>query len=183
MLHPLTKNVMWRLSYPKPVILLLLSVAVSASCSSKVSPSTYRARQNFGDEAYKKGNYAEAERQYRANLEDAQSYGPQEQIPTAFHYLANVYNARQQFAEAEQAYQQEIAAAEKIWGEGRPGTLHALTDIALFYLDQNRLADAEKFNRKALAIGEKGVGRDYESAVELAKTIDGMIQMTRGQNP
>jgi tetratricopeptide (TPR) repeat protein len=174
---------MRRLPNAELVIFLLLIAVATVSCSSKVDTSTYRARQYAGDEAFKKGDYSEAEKQFKANLEDAVSYGPQDQIPTAFHYLASVYIAQKRDAEAERAYQQELASAEKIWGQGKAETLHALTDIALFYLDQNRLADAEKYNGKALAIGEKGVGKDYEATVELAKSIDGMIQMTRTQTP
>jgi tetratricopeptide (TPR) repeat protein len=174
---------MWRLTEFGPVTLLLLMMAVFAACSSKVSTNTYLARQNAGDEAFKKGNYSEAEKQYKANLEDAENYGPQDQIPTAFHYLADVYIAQQRYAEVEKAYQQEVSSAEKVWGEGSPETLHALTDIALFYVEQNRSADAEKYNRRALAIGEKGVGKDYESSVELAKTIDGIIQDNTNSKP
>lgn len=176
-------NAMRRLAAARPLILLLLMTGVSASCSSKVSPNTYLARQNAGDEAFKKGDYSEAEKQYKANLEDAENYGPQDQIPAAFHYLADVYIAQQRGADVEKAYQQEVSSAEKIWGEGRPETLHALTDLALFYVEQNRLADAEKYNRKALAIGEKGVGKEYESAVELARTIDGVIQDNTTSKP
>ncbi len=160
----------------RPFTALLLAGLASAACSKKVSTGTYQARQDAGDVAYTKADYAEAEKQYRANLEDAENYGPPEQIPTALHYLANVYNAQRRYAEAEKLYRQEVARAEELWGEGDPRTLRALTDVGLFYVDQGRLADAAAYNDKALAIVKRGVGPDYEGEANLAQAIDSMIQ-------
>lgn len=162
------------------IILLLAGLACFAACSSHANTAVLLDHQNAGDAASVKGNYAEAEQQYRAALAEAEKSGTEtELVKTALHYLGSNLEAQKRYAEAETVYQREFAVAKKVHGEGNPDLLYPLSDLTLFYINQERFAEAEKYNQIALSITAKMPKGERKEAAELAEYLRDWIKNGR----
>ncbi len=115
-----------------------------------------------GIEAYQRGDYAEAEKQWSAALKEAEGFGPQDpRLATSLNDLAGLYHDQGRYAEAEPLYKRSQAIWEKTLGPDHPDVAASLNNLALLYYNQGRYAEAEPLNKRALAIVEKALGPDH----------------------
>jgi tetratricopeptide (TPR) repeat protein len=143
------------------IICLWMGAIFPVSCLPRINLEKYKEHVTAGNKSYEQGNYNEAEEYYQAALKEAEKNGSEnEYVGYALFNLGRVYEAQGKYPKAEVAYRQRLAIAEHIWDSGHPKTLSALNRLADFYVMQGKLAEAESYNRKALAIVEKGVGTD-----------------------
>ncbi len=71
---------------------------------------TWEALNAAGTEAYERGDYAEAEKQFGAALEEAEGFGPRDlRLATTLYNLAELYGAQVRHVEAEPLYKQARA--------------------------------------------------------------------------
>src|SRR5215471_4733260 len=135
---------------------VILALACFATFYPEPRTARYLDHQNAGDSASIKRDYLEAEKQYKEALTIAEEDGPNNfLVQTAFHYLGINYLAQKKYAEAEDAYQNQIKVAENLNGPDSAELLSPLSDITLLYLNQKRFQDAEKQNQRALSIAAR----------------------------
>lgn len=145
------------------ICLIIGGIVVMMFCSSRPSTITFLDCQNNGDSAFRRGDYVEAEHQYRASLAIAENDGKENPLVLiALRSLGTNYMAWKKYAEAETIYKREIAVGEKLYGGSSPNMLTPLTDITWLYLQQGRFSDAEGYNNSALAIINKLSAAEHE---------------------
>ena len=135
-------------------------------CLALLSPTTY-AQDNTkleksmaaGVKAYRQGRYAEAERQFKAAISEAEKFGEQDtRFATSLEKLAEVYGAQGKYGEAEALFKRELAISEKALGSDHPNVALSLNNLAGLYRDQGNYAQAEPLYKRSLAIREKALG-------------------------
>ncbi len=108
-----------------------------------------------GHEAYERGDYAEAERQWTVALELAQDFEPQDgRRDGSRNDLAMLYRAQARYAEAEALYKRSLTIWEKALGPEDPTVAQRLNKLAELYGDQGKYAEAEQLVTRALRIDE-----------------------------
>ncbi len=109
-----------------------------------------------GNEAYQRGNYAEAVAQFEAALREAEKFGSVDlRLATSLNSLALLYRAQGRYAEAEPLYQRSLGIREKSLGAEHPDVAQSLNNLAELYRVQGRYAEAEPLYQRSLAILEK----------------------------
>ncbi len=115
-----------------------------------------------GIEAYQRGDYAEAEKQFRAALNEAEGFGPQDpRLARSLNNLAELYRVQGRYAEAEPLHKRALAIREKALGPEHPDVAQSLNNLALLYPAQGKYAEAEPLHKRALAIWEKALGPEH----------------------
>ena len=122
----------------------------------------WEAYKEAADESYQQGNYAEAEKQWLAALQEAENFGPEDpRLATSLNNLAVLYRAQAKYAEAEPLYQRALAIQEKVLGPEHPDVANSLNNLAFLYGAQGKYAEAEPLYQRSLAIWEKALGPEH----------------------
>ena len=123
--------------------------------------SPWERYTDAGTEAYQQRQYAEAEKQFLAALQEAQKLGPEDpRVGTSLNNLGVLYKTQGKYAEAEPLYQRALAIREKTLGPDNPNLIVNLNNLAMLYEAQGKYAEAEPLYQRALAIDEKAVTLD-----------------------
>ena len=95
-----------------------------------------------GRDAYKRGDFAEAEKQWLAARASAEKLGSQDaRLAATLSNLAEVYRAQGKYSESEELNRRALAIWEKDLGKPEdPGVAQALNSLALTYGAQGRHA-------------------------------------------
>ena len=113
-------------------------------------------------EAYQRGDYAEAEKQWSGALKAAEEFGLEDpRLATSLNNLALLYEAQGKYVEAEPLYKRALAIDEKAVGPEHPEVATILDNLASLYDAQGRYAEAEPLHKRALAIAEKALGSEH----------------------
>ncbi|MFN2597962.1 MAG: tetratricopeptide repeat protein [Pyrinomonadaceae bacterium] len=139
----------------------------------------YSNREDAGTEAYLRHDYAEALKQFEANLNDSKKCGDNLGAYYSYWNLEHVYVAQQRDDEAEETARQEIAYAEKIHSPDDPFVLSSLSDLTLALLKENRLNEAEAVNDRALKIIKRGSVGEWKAAAELNASLSEIIRQRK----
>ena len=130
-------------------ILCLASFAVAQS-------TAWEKYIKAGTEAYQRGQYAEAEKQALAALQEAEKFGPNDQrFAISLLFLGRVYQDQGQYSRAEPLYQRSLAIWEKALGSEHPNVATGLENYAKLLRKTNREAEAAKLEARAKAIRDK----------------------------
>ncbi len=106
-----------------------------------------------GIEAYQRGDYAEAEKQWSAALKEAEGFGPQDpRLATSLNDLAGLYHDQGRYAEAEPLYKRSQAIWEKTLGPEHPHVATNLMNYAALLRKTGRSAEATRMEARAKAI-------------------------------
>ena len=134
--------------------------------------SEYKER---GDRAFLDKNFAEAEKQYRSSLQEAEKWGADNTIVAVpLRDLASMYNLQGRFTEAEPLYLRSLAIEEK---RNDPQSLPLRAyEVAIFYVSNKKFAEAEPFFERAQAVSEKTFGPE---SLEYAKLLTGRAELYR----
>ncbi len=108
----------------------------------------WQSRMRAGDEAYGRGDHAEAERHWKAQLEFEVNMGSNRSLDN----LAMLYQAQGKYAEAEPLYVRVLAILEKALGPEHPDLAESLKNYAALLQKMGREAEAAKMEARALAI-------------------------------
>ena len=141
---------------------LCLLLASTQACRGAL----WERYNDTGAEAYEQGFYAEAEEQWLAALEEAESFGPQDQrLTTTLKNLADLYYAQGEYSEAEPLYQRLLAVQEQALGAEHPDLAASLNDLAFLYDAQGNYAEAQPLYQRSLEIMEKALGAEHPGIV------------------
>ncbi len=107
-------------------------------------------------EAYQQGNYAEAEKQLSAALQEAEKFGPEDpRLSATLNNLAWLYDDQGKYAEAEPLYKRSLAILEKALGQEHSNVATTLENYAGLLREMGREEEASSMEVRAKAIREK----------------------------
>ncbi len=137
------------------VLCVMLVSALFIGCGQSAGSAWERYNQ-AGMEAYQQGNYAEAEKQWLAALQEAENFGPEDpRLATSLFALGSLYHAQGKYAEAEPLYQRSLAILEKALGPEHPNVANGLENYAGLLRQTGREDEAAEMEARAKAIREK----------------------------
>ena len=129
--------------------------------------TSWHTCMNAANNAYKKGAYDYAERMFRAALNEAEDFGPDDpRLAKNMNNLALVYYAQGKYAEAELLFERSLALWKKVMGRDHPDVATSLNNLAGLYDAQGKYAEAVPLHKLSLAMREKLFGRDHPDVAE-----------------
>lgn len=152
-------------------------VALIGSCSN--SAAEVVRHKNAGDDAYVRGNYAEAERQYQAAVAKAQKLNPTDGLTLiCMRSLGQVYVAQGRTAEAEAIYKKRVELLKESPKDAAYGST-VYDDLATFYILAGRIEEAKPAYDGAIALTKIAYGDDD---VRVMERVDYYVQMLKANN-
>jgi len=137
---------------------------------------------NLGEQAYKAGEYAKAEKLFESALKEAEGFGPNDRrLATSLNNLALLHKARGKYDQAEPLYKRALAIWEKCLGPDHPDVGASLSNLAGLYTAQAKYDQAEPLYKRSLAIKERAVGPDYPSVATSLNNLGGLYK-TQGKH-
>ena len=104
----------------------------------------------------RQGRCAEAEKQFKAAIGEAEMFGEQDQhIATSLNKLAALYYTQGKYVQAEPLYQRSLAILQKALGPEHPNLASSLENYARLLRKMDRNAEAKKLEARAEAIRAK----------------------------
>ena len=171
----MTSHKCWALVFT--VTLLLCATQVRAHEDEEESGSVWSRHNSAGREAFERGDYAEAEKEFSAALKEAESLAPEDpSVVVTLNNLAFLFRRRGKFAEAEPLYRRALEINEKSLGPENPVLAVTLSNLAELCRAQKKYGEAESLYQRALAIREK-VLQPGDPAV--AVTLSNMASLYR----
>ena len=153
---------MWKRFWLLPA--LCVAIVAPHACAQ---PGRWETFVAAGDEAYQRGDYAEAEKSWLAALKEAQNFRPEDpRLGASLNDLAMLYATQGKYAEAEPLYNRALAIAEEALGPEDPAVAACLGNLAGLYRTQGKYAEAEPLSNRALAIVEKARGPEHPDVAE-----------------
>lgn len=155
--------------------LLTCAVSAFAATSIALAPCAFAAsrwdqHKKAGDSAYESGDYAKAEKEFTAALEEASKFEETDKRrATTIYNLALVLQTQEKFDRAEAMYKQSIDMLAKAFGAEHEKVAMAYTNLAEVRKMQDDLKQAEEYYLKSLAIYEKAYG---DANGEMANALD-----------
>jgi tetratricopeptide (TPR) repeat protein len=160
------------------LFLLCFGAAVGVSAQS-VLWETY---SDSGRQAYGRGNYAEAEKLFKAALKEAENLKDPELIAVSNVHLGSVYAGQQKWDEAEKLFLKAIEIRERIGDKDSNEITYALSNLGLIYAEQKKYDKAEEILRRAITIREKTESPDLAVALlNLGKVYAEQKKLTEAQ--
>ena len=163
----------------RTVCLLVLGVVCVASCTM-AQDTAWEKYMKAGEEACQRAQYAEAEKQFLAALQEAEKFGPKDsRLATSLNNLALLYDAQGQYAQAEPLYRRALAIWEQALVPEHPSVAISLNNLALLYRAQRKYTEAELLFRRALAVWEKALGPEHPN---VAMALENYAELLRKTN-
>ncbi|MGH7166462.1 MAG: tetratricopeptide repeat protein [Nitrospiraceae bacterium] len=148
-------------------------------------PGLWNTYMDEGQKAFQQERYAEAEKFFKAALEEAEKlrivdaddpkspgFGDP-RVATSLISLADLYLAQGKADEAIPLYQQCLALTEATLGPEEPFVAIALDGLGRAYVTQGKHAEAEVLFRRAILINEKKLGANHPAvATSLSNLAD-----------
>ena len=73
-----------------------------------------------------------------------------------------------------------LAISEQVLGPDHPSTATSLNNLAVFYQDQGKYAEAEPYLQRALTIIEQALGPDHPNTVTVRRNYESLVLRLRG---
>ncbi len=116
----------------------------------------WQSHMDAGVQAYRQGNYPEAEKQFGAALKEAEGFGPQDpRLATTLKNLAVLYRVQGRYAAAGPIYKRALAIFEKALGPEHPRVATSLENYAALLRKTGRDDEAVQLEARAKAIRAK----------------------------
>ncbi len=146
------------------VTMLLMATTFSISAQS-ILVDTYTER---GKLAYEGGDLDNAEKLFKAALEEATKLEDAALMGNSSVNLGKVYHSKEQYDKAEPLYLKGIEIFDTLDGKDGERSAFAINNLGLMYADQKKFAKSEEYLRRALTIRTKILGsEDPDVAVTL----------------
>lgn len=142
-------------------LLFLFAALFILSHQSFAQESVWISYFGGGMKAYEQGNYKEAERLFRAAIDEAgkaaQAKNPKAigMISDSLSGLAAALHGQGRFSDAESVTRKQLQLLEMTSGEGDPDYSKTLNNLGLLLSEQKKYKEAEETHRKALILREK----------------------------
>ena len=148
--------------------LMFLAVAAAESAGAR----SWRSYMEAGNEAYQQGNYAEAEKQWEAAVNEAEGFRRQDaRLADALNTLGGLYRIQDRYAEAQPLLERALAIVEKVLEPEDSFVADVLNNLAGLYQTQGRYAEAEPLFERALAIREKALGPQHHDVATVLSNL------------
>jgi tetratricopeptide (TPR) repeat protein len=158
---------------------LVVLLTLLASCPLPSEDTRIHHQRTAGDEAFARGDYAEAEKQYKGALDLAKQNGAENaNFIFAAGDLARLYLVEKREAEAETLFRQRLSIAEKIWINNPKSLFFVYDDLAMFYLLRDRYDDAHPLYLKSLDLRAQAFG---VNATQVAQGLELYAALLKGK--
>jgi tetratricopeptide (TPR) repeat protein len=97
-----------------------------------------------------------------------------------FNQLGVLFDAKADYAEAEQLKRRALAIGDRCYGPDHPEVAIRLNNLASLFRDTNRPAEAEPLMRRALAIDEASSGPDHPDVAIRLNNLAQVLKATNG---
>ena len=159
--------------------LLSLAVWAFAGDFASAQASDWETYMEAATKAYREGRYAEAEKQLKAALKEAEAFRPEDpRVATSLNNLAGLYHAQGKYTEAEPLLKRSLAMREKILGPVHPEVARSLNNLAGLHHARGNYIEAEPLYKRALAIQEKALGPEHPN---VATSLNNLAELYRAQ--
>jgi tetratricopeptide (TPR) repeat protein len=148
---------------------LLMTLGLLSACPSFSDDAEIRQERRAGDDAFVRGDNADAERHYKRALELAKKFGSEnENFVESAGDLAKIYaySVEGRDAEAEALYRERLSVAERIWAHELGLLGFVYDDLAMFYLLRDRYDEAHPLYMKALALKAQAFGANSRQVAQ-----------------
>ncbi len=131
--------------------------------------------------AHQKKDFPQAEKHFKAALNEAETFSPDDwRLTLTLGNLAENYRLQARYAEAEPYFKRALEIDEQVYGPDHPNVAAHLNNLAHNYHVQDRLAEAEPLYKRALDIWEKILGpNDALVLFALKNYVDLLHEMGR----
>ena len=161
-------------------ILCLMLVSAPFIVWGQTGSSPWESDIQAGEAAYEQGNYAEAEKQFLAALQEAENFGPEDpRLASSLNELVALYRAQGKDAKAEPLLKRSLVIKEKTLGPEHFDVATSLNKLAELYRAQDKYAEAEPLYRRALGIMVINLGPEH---VLVAISLDNYAVLLRELN-
>lgn len=149
-----------------------------------ISSCTYTAREvvrhkDAGDDAYRRGNYTEAEREYQVAIRKAESISRTDGLTLiCMRSLAQVYIAQSRHGEAETIYRQRVELLKQSPKDPSYGAT-VYDDLATFYILRGRFEEAEPLYEQAIALTKIAYG---DTDPKVSEKVEYFVQLLKATN-
>src|SRR4051812_49120129 len=143
--------------------------------------SRWQADHDAGWNAYKQGQFADAETRLRAAEKEARTFGQDDpRLATTFDHLAWVLCAEGKASEAEHLAKRGLSIREKAGAE-HPDVVKSLNTLACIYDMRGKAAEAKPLYERCLAAAEKTQGAGSPNVAAILDNL-ATAQHVLGQN-
>ncbi len=157
----------------------LVCLTLAAAAYTLVRGGHWETLNATGIEAYERGDYSEAEKQWSAALKEADEFGAEDpRLATSLNNLADLYRLQGRYAEAEPLYKRSLEILEKALGAEHPDVATSLNNLAEVYRAQGRYAEAEPLYERSLAIREKALGAGHPHVALSLENYSALLRET-----
>ncbi len=158
----------------------LAVVALLCTCAAQAQSTLWETHNDAGKEAYQAGRYAEAEKQFKFALAEAERLGPSDwRLATSLNNLAGLYDTQGKCEEAEPLFKRSLAIRENALGPDHPDVALSLNNLAGLYRTQGKYDQAEPLYRRSLPIFEKALGPDHPNVATALENYALLLQATK----
>ncbi len=153
----------------------LLSLLLATACDPR--SAAWGTHIAAGKKAYEQGDYAEAEKQIKAAVKNAEGFEPEDpRVATTLDNLGELYRAQGQYAEAETFHKRALAIWEKALGPDHPDVATSLNNLAGVYYMQDRYDEVLPLLQRSHAILEKELGPEHPT---VAASLENYARLLR----
>lgn len=129
--------------------------------------------------AFKKKNYAEAEKRFLNALKEAEKFSPNDpRLRLTLNNLAETYRDQARNIEAESFYKRVLAMDEKALGPEHPSVASDLNNLANNFRVLGKYAEAELLYKRALKIWEKILGPEHPLVAHIQESYADVLRKT-----
>lgn len=135
-----------------------------------------------GEDAYERGDYIQAEENFREALATFEEEGDIAHQAEALNNLAAALRQMDKDNEAEPYFQRLVPLCEECLGSDHPDFAIVLNNVAAFYLDQNKYSIAEPYYDKARAILELDKNKGHAGYIIILDGLSKIYELTGRDN-
>ncbi len=124
----------------KGVFVLVFLGVVLCAVPGKAQESVVKSHAAEGAKAFRRGDYASAEKAFSAAVKEAERIGPESTLlATNLNNLGALYKIQGKLSQAVPVFQRAIAIREKALGADHPQVANSLNNLAVVYKTQGNL--------------------------------------------
>ncbi|SRR5712692_1303939 len=132
---------------------------LTAGCAAP--PTAWNTYIAAGEEAYRQKNYPDAERSWRAALEEAEARRSDDLVAKTLDRLAELFYEQGRYAEAEPLLRRALKILENAFGPEHPQVAISANHLGHVLEAREQLGEAEALYARSLAINEKVFAPDH----------------------
>lgn len=152
----------------------------AGSAEARNIDAAFQAALQASVRALQNDQFEAAQASARRAVELAKSMQPRdERLPEAIGQLGTVYASHLDYKQAEEAFREQLDAAERLYGRQHPLVIPALENLAMTALAQTNFASAEAYFDRAVNLNQQTYG---ENSTAVAGDLRALAHIFSAQN-